>query len=767
MSIWKRIPHGVLLHIFSYLPGLDIIQAGLVCKDWYKISQDEFLWREIVCCKWNVKGSPSLPEGIPSWKDEYRRLFYHVPDILSEELTQHTDEVLYVSFAHCGKFFATSSKDGHVKVWSAEYPISLKYNINVRDTTMKFPQFSKFNHDDSLILAVGPQSNEFDGIIVVYNIKAAGDHLQVPQLVWFYPNSPFDMYGDFYLSPYLDQEFMLTGELGWSANNSSQVFVAKVNKDEKFDFEMSDWQQRRVMFCYSEGFASRYLMFADCHEDEAASKKSKQETESSLDASCNMAVSRDHHSNRKQRLGPEVDFKDIHIHLHTGDEQLQAVGGNSFYLSHFENNAGHADLDPTQIDSHSGHSDPNSGQRDLHSGQVDLVSVDNRQELAKEGADLGEDNRNYLFHLYFQEEHGNKDASQIDESTSQLNREVSNPSGGSGWERDVVQTVPPSCGDVHDTDWGNYMPACTEGPSDPSVSEVSHDAQTDSSINQYGLAGSQLDQRQAVEKDVKINGEDIRQHLGSEQDFLGCLEREDSDDSSIDELTQDELARLYWQRRDAMKSNQKYLIFTAGTQGFVPHQIGIKKIDVGVETGLYLDGELIHFLEEDSSPDYMFQMKGQIIGLCLSPDQRFLYVNIRSWRSDSHLVRDDTWIPPIKEEIDMHVIDLVKMKDIGVLYKGHRGFTPSEDCFYIFLDVCDKYVASGSEDKHAYLWDRNYYCKLAKLPHDNVVNCVAFNPVDREMLVTVSDDFKVRVWRSGIRERELKGDPWPRKETAV
>lgn len=57
-------------------------------------------------------------------------------------------------------------------------------------------------------------------------------------------------------------------------------------------------------------------------------------------------------------------------------------------------------------------------------------------------------------------------------------------------------------------------------------------------------------------------------------------------------------------------------------------------------------------------------------------------------------------------------------------------------------------IISGAEDKHGYLWDRHYGVCLAKFPHSDVVNSVAFNPRDPEMLVTTSDDYTVKVWRS-------------------
>lgn len=52
---------------------------------------------------------------------------------------------------------------------------------------------------------------------------------------------------------------------------------------------------------------------------------------------------------------------------------------------------------------------------------------------------------------------------------------------------------------------------------------------------------------------------------------------------------------------------------------------------------------------------------------------------------------------------------------------------------------------SGAEDMHAYLWDRYYGISLAKYKHTDVVNSVAFNPKDSQMLVTTSDDYTIKV----------------------
>lgn len=54
--------------------------------------------------------------GADSWYNEYKRLTFNIPMVLTDELDAHSHQVLHVSFSHNGRMFATCSKDGFVIV---------------------------------------------------------------------------------------------------------------------------------------------------------------------------------------------------------------------------------------------------------------------------------------------------------------------------------------------------------------------------------------------------------------------------------------------------------------------------------------------------------------------------------------------------------------------------------------------------------------------------------------------------------------------------
>ncbi|XP_057675353.1 F-box/WD repeat-containing protein 5 [Corythoichthys intestinalis] len=194
--------------------------------------------------------------------------------------------------------------------------------------------------------------------------------------------------------------------------------------------------------------------------------------------------------------------------------------------------------------------------------------------------------------------------------------------------------------------------------------------------------------------------------------------------------------------------DKTYLLFTTGSLTYSPHQIGIKRIkpDQMTTCGPVL-GEERSTEEFFDSLDHVIDIHGHIIGMGLSPDNRYLYVNSRAWPAGC-VISDPMSPPPIAEEIDLHVIDLKSLREERRSLRAHRAFTPNDECFFIFLDVSRDFVASGAEDKHGYIWDRHYNICLARLAHDDVVNSVAFSPADQELLLSASDDATVKVWRS-------------------
>lgn len=328
-------------------------------------------------------------------------------------------------------------------------------------------------------------------------------------------------------------------------------------------------------------------------------------------------------------------------------------------------------------------------------------------------------------------------------STSKIKKEKGNPPS----HRDFLSS---SNDDIRDQDDPLYTSSTTR----------SHPIQYNEEYRQVEME----------KKDIEMAKEAENAQWEEENESEGSLcESCESTCSVAEECDPDEVAN----------NPDKYLIFTTGSKTYTPHQVGFKrikgfkfptKLDLGPSLGERIkqlererenpDTETFDWLDYESVADkfdkidHLIDLHGHIIGMGLSPDHRFLYVNTRPWPR-GYVIINPLEPPPIAQEIDIHVIDLVTLKQVGTMLRAHKAYTPNSECFFIFLDVCDEYVASGAEDKHGYLWDRHYGMCLAKFPHSDVVNSVAFNPRDSEMLVTTSDDYTVKVWRSRSKIRSL------------
>ncbi|XP_048732812.2 F-box/WD repeat-containing protein 5-like isoform X2 [Ostrea edulis] len=228
----------------------------------------------------------------------------------------------------------------------------------------------------------------------------------------------------------------------------------------------------------------------------------------------------------------------------------------------------------------------------------------------------------------------------------------------------------------------------------------------------------------------------------------------------------------------AEDSSLKNLIFVTGEFAVALHQLGIKNVstetlskqisstgdrevaDMEVESHhmvVNFSNNDIHVqpVRKSDKPDHLIDLFGHVTGLCLSSDNRYLFLNYRPWIGK--VDRNDPWATPdLSPCIEVLVIDLLTLKNEGVRYVGHKGYSPSTMCCFVFLDVSHDYVGSGSEDARAYLWDKHYRNNIAVYEHSwGVVNAVGFNPANQEYMVTVSDDNTIKIWRSRSEMRKL------------
>jgi len=190
-------------------------------------------------------------------------------------------------------------------------------------------------------------------------------------------------------------------------------------------------------------------------------------------------------------------------------------------------------------------------------------------------------------------------------------------------------------------------------------------------------------------------------------------------------------------------SSDLVLIFLCSNLSTTPHQLGFHRLRAAD----------LASVPTISEPQEVLDMEGHIVGIALDPSGRYLHVNVRRWPQGAAPVADSSL--PIAEDIQMRVLDLQEKRFLDVTYTGHKGFTSSAGAFYIYLDTSESLVASGGEDHTASIWDRGLGCRVARNKHEDVVNCVAFNPRDPETMVTVGDDFKVKVWISRRKRRQL------------
>ena len=159
--------------------------------------------------------------------------------------------------------------------------------------------------------------------------------------------------------------------------------------------------------------------------------------------------------------------------------------------------------------------------------------------------------------------------------------------------------------------------------------------------------------------------------------------------------------------------DEPWAIFTFGKTDLLVNKIGFHQLS-------------LERLENDSisiKPDHELDMKGQIIGLSVTPDQEYLFVlvigsfdvskqELRT-KLDDEVTNDEYYV--IKK------IDLNAFQDIGVcsFYKTknekQQAALALPPVFPNFLGISKNYLATNSEDNDLYVWDKSYGILLTKI----------------------------------------------------
>jgi F-box/WD-40 domain protein 5 len=63
-SNWYYLPDPILLHIFQYLSARELLDVGLTCRSWLRVSYDEFLWKDLVYQNFKIDPSVKIAPGV-------------------------------------------------------------------------------------------------------------------------------------------------------------------------------------------------------------------------------------------------------------------------------------------------------------------------------------------------------------------------------------------------------------------------------------------------------------------------------------------------------------------------------------------------------------------------------------------------------------------------------------------------------------------------------------------------------------------------------
>ena len=163
MENWSTINEYILLEIFSYLDCSDLCTVSKICKNWYVVASEDYLWKLKFCHLFGVLNA-TLPPFAKTWKSEVKRLLYEIPNSenCQELKSPHCEEITHVCFSSDGKYFVTCGRDSFVVLWNAKTGKVIDYE-DLTTFGWQAAMYCSFNPECSMLMVSGILHGDFMG----------------------------------------------------------------------------------------------------------------------------------------------------------------------------------------------------------------------------------------------------------------------------------------------------------------------------------------------------------------------------------------------------------------------------------------------------------------------------------------------------------------------------------------------------------------------------------------------------------------------------
>ncbi len=174
--------------------------------------------------------------------------------------------------------------------------------------------------------------------------------------------------------------------------------------------------------------------------------------------------------------------------------------------------------------------------------------------------------------------------------------------------------------------------------------------------------------KRAANRESSLSGsshdQEVEEEEEEEEDAAGWSDRGDAEEveeghpdwhlQNLHHLELFEVEDLDAECERQLDERDVCVVFLCGDEATVPHQLGFQRLR---------SSDLRRPPRTLGAPEKVIDFRGHVIGMSLSPDERFLFVNVRAWPAGAVPALDQP--PPIATTIDMHEIDLETLKPTG------------------------------------------------------------------------------------------------------